>query len=415
MRREDWYVLSSAVEIHPKKLWQLLNTLGAEEDLFALSDQVLLETGGFTPNELGMFLEAKRKAPRLIEQYYNREENGIHMVLFSDSDYPARLHILPDAPLFLFVKGELPRDDEKTVGMVGARACTDYGRKQTSWMAQELAQNGCLIVSGMAAGIDRASHEGAMLAPSGRTFAVLGCGVDICYPPGNRKLYEQIPFRGGVISEFHPGTQPIARFFPRRNRIISALSDVVAVMEARKKSGSLITAGYALEQGKEVLALPGRIDDPLSSGCLQLIRDGAGLLMETRDIMDALCTCIRPETVAAACQAGTSIKLETEPAAYQAGTFINPEEGHQERQKSTNDNALSGRRRSRARAGAEKIVLAEPENTVYHSIDLTPGHLDQILERCRLPYPQVCAALISLEVQGLIEQVSGNSYRKRQE
>ena len=400
MRREDWYVLSSAVEIHPKKLWQLLNTLGAEEDLFALSDQVLLETGGFTPNELGMFLEAKRKAPRLIEQYYNREENGIHMVLFSDSDYPARLHILPDAPLFLFVKGELPRDEEKTVGMVGARACTDYGRKQTSWMAQELAQNGCLIVSGMAAGIDRASHEGAMLAPSGRTFAVLGCGVDICYPPGNRKLYEQIPFRGGVISEFHPGTQPIARFFPRRNRIISALSDVVAVMEARKKSGSLITAGYALEQGKEVLALPGRIDDSLSSGCLQLIRDGAGLLMETRDIMDALSTRIRPET---------------DPSSRHATSLIYSKEALGEKPEVSDGSAALGKKRNRARVNAEKIVLAEPENTVYHSIDLTPGHLDQILERCRLPYPQVCAALISLEVQGLIEQVSGNSYRKRQE
>ena len=201
--------------------------------------------------------------------------------------YPQRLLVYENMPQIIYVKGKLPLENRKTVAIVGARICSHYGAYQAYRFAKELTQQGVQIISGLAKGIDANAHKGALDA-GGNTFAVLGCGVDICYPKQNQKLYEQIIKSGGVLSEFDNQTPPFAGNFPRRNRIISGLADLVLVVEAKKKSGSLITANYALEQGKTVFAVPGRVDDVLSEGCNLLIADGAGVANSVESILSEL-------------------------------------------------------------------------------------------------------------------------------
>ena len=194
---------------------------------------------------------------------------------------------MADPPKGLYVLGALPADDLPSVAIVGSRMCSPYGRKMAYQFGLELAARGVQIVSGMALGIDGYAHEGA-LAGGGRTLAVLGSGADVCYPEKNRHLYRDIPKRGGVLSEEEPGTPPLPYNFPKRNRIISALSDLVLVVEARKKSGSLITADSALEQGRTVMAVPGRVGDALAEGTNYLIAQGADIAWSVEAVLDAL-------------------------------------------------------------------------------------------------------------------------------
>lgn len=202
--------------------------------------------------------------------------------------YPVRLKNYQDMPERLYVKGNLPSDHRPAAAIVGARACSHYGREQARRYARELAAAGVQIISGLASGVDTAAHEGA-LEGNGTTFAVLGCGVNICYPKENFCLMRRILEEGGgVISEFHPGEPPLAWHFPKRNRVISAMADLVLVVEARKKSGSLITADFALEQGKSVFALPGRVSDSLSEGCNSLIAQGAGIAADPGILLEEL-------------------------------------------------------------------------------------------------------------------------------
>lgn len=212
------------------------------------------------------------------ERYYARGQKG----------YPRRLMAYPDMPSGLYVRGNLPEDEKPGVAIVGARTCTPYGRAQAAYFAQVLSQNGVAIISGLAYGIDAAAQEGA-LKGCGKTYAVLGCGTDVCYPKQHAALRQSIlQDGGGVISEYPAGSPPLSWHFPIRNRIISALSDLVLIIEAKEKSGSLITADYALEQGKTVFAVPGRISDPNSYGCNRLIAQGASLALSPEDLLEEL-------------------------------------------------------------------------------------------------------------------------------
>ena len=203
-------------------------------------------------------------------------------------EYPERMMPFSDMPEGIYVKGRLPRDDRPSAAIVGGRVCSAYGREQARRFAREMAASGVQIISGLASGIDAAAHEGA-LEGGGTTFAVLGCGVNICYPRENYPLMRKILAQeGGVLSEFPPGERPLAWHFPQRNRLISALADLVLVVEARKKSGSLITADFALEQGKSVYALPGRVNDSLSEGSNRLIAQGAGIAVEPSVLLEEL-------------------------------------------------------------------------------------------------------------------------------
>lgn len=217
----------------------------------------------------------------LCEQLAAKE---IRLITIEEKEYPSRLRVLPDAPYGLFVKGKLPVEERKSVAIVGARMCSEYGREIAGRLGEELAGHGVEIISGMAKGIDSAGQHGA-LRGLGNTYAVLGCGTDICYPAGNRILYENIIKNGGILSEYPPQTKPFPQNFPLRNRIISGLCDALVVVEAKEKSGSLITADAALEQGREVYAVPGRLGDELSFGCNRLIKQGAGILLSPDDFL----------------------------------------------------------------------------------------------------------------------------------
>ena len=212
---------------------------------------------------------------------------GISFVAAGEEGYPKKLADISDAPCVLYYVGRLPKDEERSIAIIGARNCSEYGKAMARQFGEILADAGVQIVSGMARGIDGIGQQAA-LNVGGYSLGVLGCGVDICYPPENRRLYERLIADGGICSEYPPGIEPRAALFPPRNRIISGLCDGVLVVEAKERSGTLITVDMALEQGREVYALPGRATDPLSSGCNRLIRQGAALMTSPQEMLSEL-------------------------------------------------------------------------------------------------------------------------------
>ncbi|MBO4395415.1 MAG: DNA-processing protein DprA [Eubacterium sp.] len=231
----------------------------------------------------------------ILSEYKRVSKNEIKFYRKSDPEFPEKLRGIPNPPEQLFVRGELPDPDSVAIGIVGARNCTPYGRDMARMFSFRLAQAGVAVISGMARGIDSWSHRGAIEA-DGLTYAVLGCGVEICFPTTNSKLYREIPEHGGLISEYPTKFGPFAQNFPVRNRIISGLSDGILVVEARIRSGSLITADAALDQGKDVFVIPGRIGDELSVGCNRLIRQGAIPVLTPEDILEYYSIDVKPET-----------------------------------------------------------------------------------------------------------------------
>lgn len=273
--------------IGSRTLEKLITGVANAHTVFEMSDQEMDKKIGKTKGEI---LRASLQVDiekRMLIKYENMQSKGISFCSRLDSDYPEKLRTIPDPPFAIYYKGKLPTPYRKQVAIVGARLCSEYGRYVTRLYAKALAESGAEIISGMAAGIDAVGQKAALEA-SGRSFAVLGCGVDICYPQENRNLYQNLIEQGGIISEFPPGTQPISSYFPMRNRIISGLSDCVLIMEARQKSGTLITADMALEQGRELYCLPGRVTDQLSHGCNRLIGEGAGILIEPSILIENL-------------------------------------------------------------------------------------------------------------------------------
>ncbi|MBP3813720.1 MAG: DNA-processing protein DprA, partial [Butyrivibrio sp.] len=217
----------------------------------------------------------------------NLEKKGIRFISRIDPEFPEKLKNIPKAPFAIYVKGKLPDPNVPSVAIVGARMCSDYGRLMARQFGRDLAIAGVQVISGMARGVDGIAQNAALLA-GGTSFGVLGCGVDICYPPENKEIYDALSQKGGLISEYPPGMEPLAKFFPMRNRIISALADAIVVVEARRKSGTTITVDTALEQGREVFAVPGRASDRLSDGCNYLISQGAGVAISAADVLDRI-------------------------------------------------------------------------------------------------------------------------------
>ena len=295
------------------------------------------------------------------EKYDEMQSRDIRFITYYDAEYPSRLRNIHASPMVLYVIGELPSDDAPAVAIVGSRKCTNYGSSMTRYFARELAEKGVNVISGMAYGVDTWAHVGALDVPSGRTFAVLGCGVNICYPKENFDIYTTMAYcgRGGVISETIPGLNPLKKHFPMRNRIISGLSDAVLVMEAREKSGSLITADLALEQGRDVMALPGRVTDPLSRGCNALIDTGARILKSPDDVMELL-------------------------GLMRTGTYELPVR--------------------------DISSLTDEEKIIYRSIDTSPHYVQDIADDTKLPPGRIMSILLDLELKGYVTQVSANYY-----
>lgn len=230
--------------------------------------------------------EAKKGFEAVKEQYEAIKEVGIKMITIEEEEYPERLREIGDPPIVIFLKGDISLLNKPSVAIVGGRKCSDYGYGIAKELGNGLAHTGFSVVSGMALGIDEAAHKGALSA--GKTLAVLGTGVEICYPKQNKALYESIQQKGCIVSEFFPQTKPMPYQFPKRNRIISGMTLGTVVIEAAERSGSLITAGLALEQNREVFAVPGNVDSALSRGCNKLIQGGAKLVIELSDIVEEL-------------------------------------------------------------------------------------------------------------------------------
>lgn len=301
--------------------------------------------------------EGRRKEAEFRKEYEGLEARGITFISVLDQEYPHRLSVLYDRPPGIFVRGKLPEETRPAVAIVGARDCTEYGRQLSEIFAGELAGEGVQIISGLAMGTDGAAHWGALKAGQ-PTYGILGCGADICYPRENYPLFERMTGQGGLITEFVPGTRPVPMNFPMRNRLISGFSDAVIIIEAKEKSGSLITADLALDQGKEVFAVPGRVTDAESAGCNRLIQSGAALASSPSDVLDFL--------------------------------GIN------------NVKKLTLHKKTEKR-------LAKKENLVYSCLDLRPKHLEEIMKMCRLPVTDCMECLLELELSGMAVG-TGNQY-----
>jgi DNA processing protein len=297
---------------------------------------------------------------------------GIRMISYWDDDYPPLLKTIYDPPALLYIRGTLP--DREAFAIVGSRKATAAGLELAHELAGKLAAQGICIVSGMARGVDSAAHQGAVDA-QGTTIAILGCGVDYIYPPENTRLYQQIIEQGAVISEHPPGTGPVARHFPGRNRIISGLARGVLIVEAAAGSGSLITADFALEQGRELFATPGAIRHPNSRGPHQLLKDGAQLVTDSNDILQVLW----PEQVAARKPERAS---PPPPLSSISLPFPPP----------------------------PPVNLDPPSLAVYQLLNQNPLHHDEIARKCALTPMHLSAILLDLELRGGAKQLPGGHY-----
>ncbi|MCH5251996.1 MAG: DNA-processing protein DprA [Lachnospiraceae bacterium] len=278
------YWLGNLKGIGLRKEKLLLKQWKSPEKIYHAGKDELESIKGIGTKEVQTILSSRDKEV-YRKQLEKLRQKKIRYISYFDENYPEKLRQIPKPPKHLYGKGELPDPAKVTISIVGARDCTCYGRDMARMFGYRLAKAGVQIVSGMAKGIDGWAHQGA-LEGGGKTFAVLGCGVEVCYPPVHRRLYDSIVRQGGILSEFAPYTGAKPAFFPMRNRIISGLADGILIVEAREKSGSLISADAALEQGKDVFVIPGRIGDELSVGCNRLICQGAIPVLSPGDILN---------------------------------------------------------------------------------------------------------------------------------
>lgn len=325
---------------------------------------------------------------------------GIRLLPIDDPAYPPRLRAISDPPYVLFVKGELPPPEQPVIAIVGARRASPYGRHVAGELASGLARRGIVVVSGMALGTDAAAHEGCLRA-GGRTIAVLGSGVDVIYPPEHTQLYERIAAQGAVISEAPPGSPPTRGCFPIRNRIISGLALGVVIVEASEKSGALITADHALEQGREVFAVPGSVNSPESRGAHKLLRDGAKLVESIEDILEDLPIVATPRRNIIDPLQGPNWELSTaEGSAPPAQTP--PPPPMRRKPASTPD--------APAAPVTPPPSLPPEEETLIRLLSSTAKHVDDLILASALSPAQVNAALLMLELKGYVQRRPGNQY-----
>ena len=392
--KEYWLYIAKVKGLLPARRKMLLEMLGTPEEVYKAREDVLRKVLLLEEFQIEQLIDYRK-----IDFGYEAEQfrrKGIKFVTSDEKEFPERLRDIPDAPSFLFYRGELPDDNLPAVAVVGSRRCSLYGREMCLKFSSRLAEAGINIISGMASGVDGFAHRGAINA-GGKTTAVLGCGVDICYPAENRDIFEKLSNTGekmpdilqnhmemtksidveksqditgknygGIVSEYYPGDKALPYNFPQRNRIISGLADILLVVEAGKKSGTFITVDHALEQGREIFAIPGRIGDTVSDGCNSLIKNGAGLATTPEDIIDEL-------------KSHYTMLLKVE-----------------KKRKKVAIAALNG-----------------DEKKVYESLEQVPIQINEISERTGIDCSTLPMILIELELKGMIEEVGKNLYIKK--
>lgn len=339
-------------------LKRLMEVFESSQAVFSASMEELMERAGCA-EPLAKTIKDCTNHPKAHAELKAIHKAGVVILTLKDPGYPKSLAAITNSPPLLYMKGELLPEDHQAMAIVGSRKASSYGIRTAENMAQELSVHGFTIVSGLARGIDSAAHSGA-LAAGGRTLGVLGCGLDIQYPPENTKLFQEIIQHGAVISEFPLGTPPLPVNFPHRNRIISGLSMGTLVVEATERSGSLITAQCALEQGREVFAIPGNLGAANSQGTNRLIKAGAKLVAGVHDILEE----IQP-------QLGTERRVLTQ---------------------------------------SPQVQLEPMEEILYEILSDEPRHIDELITQSRLPSAQVSGVLLQLELKGTVKHLSGHLY-----
>jgi len=374
-----WLWLSLKEGVGQQKLTHLLELFDSPEEIFKLSKEKLKKIEWLKSEDIRQLADKSLKSVRYVKEQC--KEYGIRILTYDSVYYPERLKQIPDPPYVLYVlsKTRINLNEKLCIGMVGNRLMTEYGRCTAHDIALGLAQAGVVVVSGMARGIDGAAHTAA-LRGGGITVAVLGCGLDIAYPPEHSEMMEAIRETGMVISEYPPGTPPAANHFPTRNRIISGLSNGVVVVEAPEKSGALITADLALQQGRDVFAVPGDITRGHSVGTNGLIRQGAILVCSALDILQEY------ETVY-----GNILKQNT----LQEAEEVTPASPDTEFER-PNDSRYDG--------------LSETATKIVSQLSLTPIHFDVLLNRTALAADELSAELMMLEIGGFVKAMPGKHF-----
>ena len=399
-----WLHLAN-LQLSPRLIAALLRAFGSDpQAIFAASDRDLDDIEEMRAAQLlrlrDPLLEPTARQMAVIEQL------DVRILWQGHSDFPSVLAEMQDAPALLFVRGTLQESDRFGIGIVGSRGATPYGKAAAERFARELAGHGLTVISGGAIGIDTAAHRGA-LSGGGRTLAVLGCGLDVDYPRPNRLLFDEIVQNGALISEYPLGAQPESWRFPHRNRVISALSQGVLVVEAPERSGALNTVSHAVEQGRVVMAVPGNIDRPASVGTNQLIKDGHIVVTETEDILRAVGMVVlsAPKSI----QTFLDIEGSSEPAVYE-----NEDQGADRGGISHRSTLSVGEAERRAAASASRThllqALTAEQCRVVETLSLTPQHIDTIAQAAGLSASDAGVAMFHLEMAGFIKRLPGNAY-----
>ena len=350
---DAWLALALVDGLSARHACELAARLGGPDAVLSAS-AAMLAAHGLTAPTVAAIGQARVRAAREREAC---RALGATIVTLDDPAYPARLRTIADPPLVLFVRGTLDPQDAVAIGIVGARRAGEYGRRVAEELAQGLGLVGITVVSGLATGIDAAAHRG-VLAAGGRTLAVMATGIDRVYPAWNRVLAREIAEAGALVTEFPVGTAPLQFHFPRRNRIISGLAVGVVVVEAAERSGSLITADFAVEQGREVFAVPGPIGTPSHRGCHRLIQRGAKLVTSVEDILDEIAPAMKAELAA-------------------------------------------------KRASAEAATLTPLEKTLMDAVANDALHIDDIVRTTGMDTGRALETLLAMELRGLVEQRPG--------
>ncbi len=355
-----WLALNRVPGVGNILFKRLIEAYKQPEVIFETSEKALVQVEGVSErivNAIHSFqgFDGVDQELDRIEKYHGK------LLTLNDAEYPRRLFEIDDPPPFLYAKGNWEEENSSNpIAVVGARRTTAYGRKIAEQLCFQLAENGITIVSGFARGVDGVAHRAALKA-GGQTIAVLGCGIDVIYPPEHKKLYHDIMEQGVIFSEFPMGTPPIAHNFPKRNRMISGLSLGCLVVEAGLKSGSLITARCAMEQGREVFAVPGSVYSELSAGPHQLIASGAKLVKNVEDILEE----IYPQQTLNLAQAKPALP-----------------------------------------------TLEAEEALVFQSLSFDPKHIDLLIQESQKPAAAISGLLLTLELKGVARQMSGQYYVK---
>jgi DNA processing protein len=358
-RTLEWVRISLIDSIGENRLRKLIVCL---KDPFLIYEKDIADLVALLPQYEDIFRRIRNS--RIDNKEYNKKlrDYGIDVLTILDQEYPHVLRAINNPPPLLYIKGTLKREDELAIAIVGSRASTYYGKRQAEKFSRNLVKRGFTIVSGMARGIDTVAHDAA-IQEGGRTIAFLGSGINVVYPKENRQLMQRIIENGAVLTEFPLDTEPIAVNFPQRNRLISGMSLGIVVIEATLRSGTFITVKWALDQGKEVFALPGDTVRKTSMGTNKLIQQGAKLIVDVDDIMEEF-------------------------------PFLK-------------------RREPLSPPVTEPFHLSENEQKIFESIDKAPLLVDDLIESIELPSSKVLSTLLSLEMKGLIEQLPGQRYIKR--